>query len=171
LKRKGKRSNNKKKGDTIRLSTRIRYGTRALLELARNYGKSPVNIKFIATKERISINYLEQLLSILSRHGVVKSQKGPGGGYYLAKPPKEIIFWDVFELLEGEPFLVKCLNSEKNPCALALDCVARTLWKRLAEQIKDFLKGITLQDIIDEEKKIGGAGSPPERSRKRRNRN
>lgn len=122
------------------------------MELARNYGKGPVNTKYIATKERISINYLEQLFTILRKHGIIKSKKGPGGGYYLAKPPKEIIYWDIFEILEGEPLLLKCLQSEQNPCALALDCVARIFWNKLAYHIKSFLKSTTLQDIIDLER-------------------
>ncbi|MCJ7692580.1 MAG: Rrf2 family transcriptional regulator, partial [Sedimentisphaerales bacterium] len=118
----------------MKLSTRARYGIRASLELACNYGKGPLQIKIIAQKQEISIKYLEQLMAILKSAGFVRSIRGAKGGYVLAKPPNQVKLSDIFNALEGPIVTVECLESDEY-CARAADCVARELWSKVQQAV------------------------------------
>ncbi len=135
----------------MKLSTRTRYGIRAILELAKNHGKGPLQIKIIAQRQDISAKYLEQLIAILKSAGFVRSFRGSKGGYMLAKAPNEIKLNDVFNALEGPTATVECIENE-NYCARIADCVARQVWVQLQEAIDNVLKAITLQDLVDRTK-------------------
>ena len=135
----------------MKLSTRTRYGIRAILELAKNHGKGPLQIKTIAQRQDISVKYLEQLITILKSAGFVRSIRGSKGGYMLAKAPNEIKLNDVFNALEGPTATVECIENE-NYCARVADCVARQVWVQLQEAIDNVLKAITLQDLVDRTK-------------------
>src|SRR4030042_2576186 len=112
----------------MKISTKIRYGTRAMLELASRYGEGPVELKEIAKKESISVKYLEQVIIPLRTGGLVKSTRGSKGGYSLAKPPSEVSLKDVFEILEGPLNLVDCLKDPK-ACPRSSFCVTRDIWQ------------------------------------------
>ncbi len=141
----------------MKLSTRTRYGVRALLELAGSYGKGPLQIKVIAHRQDISVKYLEQLIAILKSAGLVKSIRGSKGGYVLAKTPNQIKLGDVFDCLEGlSAITVECVENE-NYCVRAADCVTRQVWTQLQETMENVLQSITLQDLID--RRIG-SGTP-----------
>jgi len=135
----------------MKLSTRTRYGIRAILELAENHGKGPLQLKIIASHQDISAKYLEQLMAILKSAGLVRSVRGSKGGYILAKPPNQIKLNDVFSCLEGPVTTVECVESE-NYCARAADCVARGLWAQLQQAITTVLQSVTLQDLLDRTK-------------------
>lgn len=135
----------------MKVSTRTRYGIRAILELAQNEGKGPLQIKIIARRQDISAKYLEQLMAILKSAGFVRSIRGSRGGYILAKSPAQIKISDVFDCLEGSVTTVECTESE-NYCARTADCVARQLWMQVQQAIKNVLKSITLQDLVDRAK-------------------
>src|SRR4030065_2254437 len=94
----------------MKISTKIRYGTRAMLELASRYGEGPIELREIAKRENISPKYLEQVIIPLRTAGLVKSVRGSKGGYSLAKPPSEILLKDVIEVLEGPLDLIECLR-------------------------------------------------------------
>lgn len=135
----------------MKLSTRTRYGTRALLELAVNHGKGPLQTKIIAQRQNISVKYLEQLMAGLKSAGLVRSIRGSKGGYVLAKAPNQIKISEVFHALEGFVITVECLENESY-CARVADCVARQLWAQVQQAIETVLQSITLQDLIDRTK-------------------
>jgi Rrf2 family protein len=133
----------------MKLSTRTRYGLRAILDLAANEGKGPVRLKTIAQHQQISVKYLEQLIAILRSAGLVRSIRGAKGGYVLAKPAGQIKVYDVFFALEGSsPITVECLEN-KDLCARALDCVARDVWMKVQGAIIRVLNSMTLKDLLD----------------------
>ena len=135
----------------MKLSTRARYGIRASLELACNYGKGPLQIKIIAQKQEISIKYLEQLMAILKSAGFVRSIRGAKGGYVLAKPPNQVKLSDIFNALEGPIVTVECLESDEY-CTRAADCVTRELWLKVQKAVVDVLESVTLEDLADRAK-------------------
>jgi len=131
----------------LRLSTKGQYGVRAMYEIAKGYPEEPVNIKSISERQEVSIHYLEQILNKLRRAGLIKSIKGPGGGYVLARAPEEISIADILIELEGPLAITSCLNPEQG-CVRVEKCVAHLLWKSLGEQIESFLRTITLADLL-----------------------
>ena len=136
----------------MKLSTRTRYGMRAILELAENDGKGPLRIKIIAQHQDISIKYLEQLMAILKSAGFVRSIRGSKGGYILAKAANEIKLSDVFKSLEGQSAITtECLENESY-CARAADCVARQVWAEMQKAAMTVLQSITLQDLVNRAK-------------------
>jgi len=135
----------------MKLSTRTRYGVRAILELAGNQNKGPLRIKTIAHRQDISVKYLEQLMTILRTAGFVRSIRGSKGGYILAKAANQIKLGDVFNALEGPVTTVECLENESY-CARAADCVTRQVWAEVQEAIMNVLQSMTLQDLVDRAK-------------------
>ena len=136
----------------MKLSTRSRYGVRALLELAINYNKGPLQIKVIAEREKISNKYLEQLVSVLKTSGLVLSVRGPKGGYVLARPPEEINLSDVFVVLEGPLTTFDCLV-DKSYCTRCGDCLTKNIWLKMQEAINGVLTAITLRDMANDAEK------------------
>jgi Rrf2 family protein len=132
----------------MKISTKIRYGTRAMLELALHYGEGPIELKEIAKKENISIKYLEQVIIPLRTAGLVKSMRGSKGGYSLAKPPSEVILNDLIEILDGPVNLIECLQDPKI-CQKTPSCVTRDIWKEVSDAINRIFHSITLQDMIN----------------------
>lgn len=132
----------------MKLSSRSRYGLRAILDLALEYGKGPLQIKVIASREDISNKYLEQLMTILKTSGLVRSLRGPKGGYMLAKPPNEVKLNEVFTVLEGQLVTVECLqHPEFRPhCA---ECITRQVWSDVQDAVLGVLEAINLQDLVD----------------------
>jgi len=132
----------------MRLSTRTRYGIRAMLELAENIGRGPLQLRIIARRQDISVKYLDQLMTILKSAGFVRSIRGAKGGYVLARAPEQIKLNDVFNCLEGPVVTVECTENE-NYCARAPDCVARQVWTQVQEAVMAVLQSITFQDLLD----------------------
>ena len=130
----------------MKLSTRSRYGVRALLELAIDYNQGPLQIKTIAEREKISNKYLEQLISLLKTAGLVLSIRGPKGGYVLAKPPEEVKLSDVFRILEGPVTTFDCLI-DKSYCTRCGDCLTKNIWLKMQEAINGVLGAVTLKDM------------------------
>ena len=136
----------------MKLSTRSSYGMRAVLELALEYGKGPLQIKTMAQREGISNKYLEQLVAILKSSGLLRSVRGPKGGYLLAKRPADVTLYEVFRVLEGPMDIVECLVHE-DYCPRCSDCITRKVWLKIANAMTDVLNSITLQDLADESRK------------------
>jgi len=132
----------------MKLSTRGRYGTRALLELALHQGEEPVLLRDIAKGQQISLPYLEHLIAPLIAGGILRSTKGPRGGVSLAKNPEEIKLSEVIQLLEGSVAPVECIN---NPgiCERSKFCVTRDVWSELKKAIEGVLESTTLQDLVE----------------------
>ncbi len=132
----------------MKISTKIRYGARAMLELAFHYGEGPLDLKEIAKKENISLKYLEQVINPLRSGGLVKAVRGSKGGYSLTKPPSEICLYDVIETLEGPLQLLDCLGDPKS-CSRVSSCVTRDIWKEVSDAISNVLYSVTLEEMVD----------------------
>ena len=132
----------------MKLSTKTRYGIRAVIELAENYGRGPVQLKMISKDQDISIKYLEQIISLLKSSGIVNSSRGAKGGYFLAKPPNKIKLSECFNCLEGPVATVECVDNESY-CAKTNKCVARDIWAEVEKAINGVLDSITLQDMVE----------------------
>jgi Rrf2 family protein len=132
----------------MKLSTRTRYGMRALLELALAHNTGPLQIKTIAEHQKISNKYLEQLVAMLKTAGLVRSIRGPHGGYVLSKAPTEIKLVDVFRTLEGPILTVECVDDE-TVCENHADCITRRLWMEINEAILNVLSNKTLGTLVE----------------------
>jgi len=131
----------------MKLSTRTRYGIRAVIELAQHEGKRPLQLKVIAERQGISVKYLEQLMSLLRSSGFVRSIRGSKGGYILARPPEQVTLSEVFRCLEGPVTTAECTEN-KDYCERAADCAAREVWVQVEGAIEGVLSSITLADMI-----------------------
>lgn len=138
----------------MKLSTRTRYGVRAILELAMSGNKGPLQLKIIAQRQDLSVKYLEQLMVVLKAAGFVRSVRGSKGGYMLAKAPDQIELIDVLHCLEGTVATVECVEN-KDYCVRAADCAARDIWVKVQKAIEDVLKSMTLQDLVNRGKGKG----------------
>ena len=132
----------------MKLSTRGRYGTRLMLELAKNYGKGPVSMSFISKSQDIPIKYLEQLIIPLKKASLVVSVRGPKGGHMLSKAPKKINIWEVLNLLEPRHFFIDCLSDEK-VCENTGKCLVQPIWGKALKAMTKIFEETTLQDILD----------------------
>jgi Rrf2 family transcriptional regulator, cysteine metabolism repressor len=130
----------------MKISTKIRYGMRAMIELARNKGNDPVMIGLIARKQDLSEKYLEQLFTLLRNAGLVKSERGAKGGYRLAKDPDNITALEIFEAMNGPLELVDC-SKDSSSCGRYSECDTFDLWKELDEKIRDVLSSKTLAEL------------------------
>ena len=135
----------------MKISTRTRYGIRAILDLAENQRKAPLKLKTIAQHQDISVKYLEQLMTILKSGGFLRSIRGAKGGYMLAKNPKQIKLSEICRCLDGPLTTVHCLENEKL-CRRTDDCLTRQVWAKVQKAITDVLESITLQDLVDRTK-------------------
>lgn len=132
----------------MKLSTKGRYGVRAMVDLASNYGGAPVSIKTISKRENLSEYYLEQLFSPLRRANLIRSVRGAQGGYVLCKAPSEITVGDIMLVLEGPVEIADCIDGV--PCDSTDFCATKMVWEKVKKSIDDVMNSITLQDIIDE---------------------
>jgi len=130
----------------VRISTKARYGLRAMLELARCHGQAPVLMATVAERQDLSRKYLHALLTRLKTAGLVRSQRGIGGGFVLARPPDEIRLGDIIRALEGPLVLVDCVGDPR-ACRRSKDCAARGVWQRLAETVENRLDSVTLAEM------------------------
>lgn len=137
----------------MNISTKGRYGLRALLDLAVNSVSGQVPLSSIAERENISFNYLEQVFALLRKGGIVKSVKGPQGGYVLAKPIDKITIKDIIYVLEGE-LKISEDDVELNESQQVID---NLLWQKINASIDDILSNTTLQDLVYEYNRLNEA--------------
>lgn len=135
----------------MRMSTKAQYAVRAMVNLNLHSEGEPVSLRDISLRESISLTYLEQLFVKLRRGKIVKSVRGPGGGYLLARPAKEIQVDEIIDSVEESLVPVSCMDSKKG-CACDDQCVTHNVWHGLGERIRQFLSSITLADLTDEAK-------------------
>ena len=135
----------------MKLSTRTRYGLRAVIELAHHEEKRPLQLKVIAERQGISVKYLEQLMSLLRSAGFVRSIRGSKGGYVLARPAEQINVYEIFRCLEGVVTTAECTDDAAY-CERAADCAAREIWLRVEEAIHRVLGSLTLADVVQQAK-------------------
>ncbi|WP_028829658.1 RrF2 family transcriptional regulator [Proteocatella sphenisci] len=135
----------------MKLSTKGRYGLKAMHQLAMLADEnSPMPVKFVAEKIGVSELYLEQIFSVLKKHGLIKSVRGAQGGYFLAKHPDEITVGNVLRSLEGSFAPSNCvLEDSDSACLNAEDCVTKVVWEKMKTSIDQCVDSITLQDMLD----------------------
>lgn len=142
----------------MKLSTKSRYGLRALFDMAYHAGTLPVQIKDISRRQAISPRYLEQIFQDLKKAGLLKSRRGPQGGYFLTKKPQEITVKDIVEAAEGEMALVDCTKKGgggKAKCEFDNQCVTQKVWAEASQRLNDYFASVTLKDLCDEGKNLG----------------
>jgi Rrf2 family iron-sulfur cluster assembly transcriptional regulator len=135
----------------MKLSTRSRYGTRLMLDLARSYDRRATPLAQIAKSQNLSVKYLEQLIIPLKASGLIRSVRGARGGYRLAQSPGRITVGQIVEVLEGGLSLVECVENPK-VCKLQADCLTRPVWQGVSRLLKDHLSSLTLQDVLEGKK-------------------
>ncbi len=140
---------------TMKLSTKGRYGLRAMVDLALHAEDGPVSIAAIAARQHISESYLEQLIAKLRRAGLVCSLRGAAGGYVPGRPAEEISVGDVLRALEGSLDPVDCPGlKEESGCEGSDVCVTKYVWQRVNESINRTVDEILLSDLVEESRKL-----------------
>jgi Rrf2 family transcriptional regulator, cysteine metabolism repressor len=142
----------------MKLSTRTRYGMRALVDLALHSTGQPVQLKDIAERQNISLSYLEHLVIPLISAGIVQSTRGSHGGVKLARATDQINLNEIMEVLEGPLFPVDCLKGSDN-CARSGVCATQDIWGELKQAMEKVLKSKTLKDLAEEQKRKDGQTS------------
>ena len=136
------------------VSTKGRYALRTMVDLAIHGDGEPVKIKDIANRQGISGKYLEQIISILSRAGFVRSIRGNQGGYYLARPSSDYTVGSILRITEGSLAPVDCRIGDEAPCARQMECVTLRLWRELDEAISGVVDKYTLEDLVQWQKSM-----------------
>jgi Rrf2 family protein len=132
----------------MKISTKGRYALRMMIDIAENSGDERVTIKEISERQNISVKYLEQIVPNLTKTGLLRSERGSGGGYRLSKAPDQYTMGDILRAIEGKLAPVACLEDEINQCSRAEICKTLRFWKGLYKVINDYVDSITLQDVI-----------------------
>ena len=135
----------------MKLSTRSRYGTRMMLDLARHYKRGPVQIGEVSRREDISVKYLEQLIIPLKKADLIKSVRGPKGGHLLAKPPEEISVGEIVRVLEGEISLTSCID-DPAACRKTGTCLTRGIWEEATRAMNEKLNSVTLSTLLNDQR-------------------
>ena len=136
----------------MKLSTKGRYGVRAMAELAAHYGGAPISIKTRSKEQNLSEYYLEQLFSPLRRANVIRSIRGAQGGYVLCKDPSEITVGDIMTILEGPIEIADCIDGYQ--CDSEHSCATKFIWEKIKNSIDNVMNSISLQDIVDNYEEI-----------------
>ncbi len=143
----------------MKLSTKGRYGLRAMIDMARYSEKEPVSISSIAVRQEISEGYLEQLVSLLKKAGLVKSIRGAGGGYILARNMAEISVGDILRALEGSLEPVRCAAFYSEEGCMASDgCVTKYVWQKINESINRTVDEMKLDELVRESRRLNPDG-------------
>lgn len=134
----------------MKLSTKGKYGVKALFELAMHEGAGPMSLKAIAERQGLSEHYLEQLAAPLRKAGLIVSVRGAQGGYVLSRPADQITVGDIIRVLEGPIGFTDCsVDGESGPDCAA-NCVVRGVWEKVTQQIISVIDSITLHDLVEQ---------------------
>lgn len=131
----------------MKISTKGRYALRLMIDLAEHNDGTYIALKDISARQEISIKYLEQIISQLSKNGFLKSTRGPQGGYRLTKEPREYTAGSILRAIEGSLVPVACLMQEPNECDRYHDCKTISFWEGLHQVITDYVDSVTLEDL------------------------
>ncbi len=140
----------------MKISTKGRYGLRAMVDLAVHSNGEHVSLGSVAERQKISMNYLEQVFASLRKAGLVKSIKGAQGGYILAHEPSSIKVGDVLKVLEGKLSLIDNTGTENMDQKSIQYCIKTLVWDKMEECIKQVVDSVTLEDLINEYKRLNG---------------
>jgi Rrf2 family cysteine metabolism transcriptional repressor len=137
----------------MKLSTRTRYGTRAMVELGLAYPGGAISARRLAERQQLPVKYLEHIMAALKATGVVKPVRGAHGGYKLARPPEDIKLIEVYRALEGSPALANCVESP-DTCPMSENCATRDTWSELTTALETVLETTTLQHLVDKRTRV-----------------
>jgi len=140
---------------SMKLSTKVRYAVSAMCDLAFNYSpEKPVQIKDIAQRQNLSVQYIEQLFNKLKRARLIRSIRGPRGGYILAERPSKVRIGDIYRIVEGPIALVGCVDrgASRIACTMSAKCSTKPLWAKLSKMMEKVLDSTTLSDLCGGEK-------------------
>lgn len=140
----------------MKISTKGRYALRMLIDLAEHKESGYISLKDVAKRQQISKKYLEQIIPIFNHTGMLLTNRGAQGGYKLARTPDKYTVAEILRLTEGSIAPVSCLDQEPNECERSAECVTLPIWQGLYDVITEYLEGITLQDILDQEQERRG---------------
>ena len=132
----------------MKISTKGRYAIRMMLDIAAHAESGNVSLKDVSKRQDISLKYLEQIVNMLSKAGLVRSQRGAQGGYRLQRPADEITVGDILRVTEGDIAPVACLETEENTCPRASVCPTLSFWEGLYRTINDYLDSTTLAQLL-----------------------
>ena len=132
----------------MKISTKGRYALRTMLDLAVHENGGLIPLREISTRQGITIKYLEQVMNLLNKAGYVRSVRGAGGGYRLAKEPSQYTIGDILRVAEGSLAPVSCLEDEVNTCPRNADCMTVDFWEGLADAINNYVDSFTLEDLL-----------------------
>ena len=134
------------------ISTRGIYALRVMIDLAENQNDEYIPMKEVAARQGLSLKYLERIMPVLTKDGLVEAVHGKGGGYKLNKKPSEYTALEILRLTEGDLAPVSCLESGAIPCSKTKECRTLPMWNDLYKLIIDYFDGITLEDLVEKEK-------------------
>jgi Rrf2 family protein len=140
----------------MRLTTKSRYGTRLVLDIAVNGKDKPVPLSDVSNRQNISVKYLEQITRKLKKAGIIESSRGPTGGHRLAKPPDRISIGLIVRTLEESSVIVDCTKREKQSCSICMgsgECLSRWVWLEASRAMFDCLDRITISSLLSDEEK------------------
>lgn len=140
----------------MRISTKGRYAVRMMIDLAQHDNGEYVSLKDISKRQEITVKYLEQIVTPLSRNGLLRSQRGNNGGYRLTKLPSEYRIGDILRVMEGSLDPVACLLDDPGACPRSNTCATLPFWKGLAKVINEYVDSYTLQDLVDSANTLAG---------------
>jgi Rrf2 family transcriptional regulator, iron-sulfur cluster assembly transcription factor len=132
----------------MRIATTSRYGVRAVFDIAYNGGGQPTQIKDICKRQKMSQRYLEQIFNKLVKAGLLKSKRGPRGGYMLSRDPSEISVLDIIDAAQGPIVPVACLNEKRRYCEVFPECVTHHVWKGTQNLLVDYFNSVTIDDLL-----------------------
>ena len=135
----------------MKISTKGRYALRMLIDLAQHRNDGYVALKDIASRQNISKKYLEQIVPVFNKSNILKTNRGFQGGYQLARSPDKYTVGEILRLTEGSLAPVACLDNEPNQCERIGECATLPVWQGLYKVINEYLDGITLQDILEQQ--------------------
>ena len=131
------------------ISTRGRYALRVMLDLGERIETGYTPMKDVAERQGLSLKYLERILPVLTKNGMVEGIQGKGGSYRLTRAPEDYRVGDILRLTEGGLHPVECAGCSTEPCAHAAECRTKPLWEGLNKVVNEYLDGVTLKDLMD----------------------
>lgn len=139
----------------MKVSTKGRYALRMMVDLATQNIDGYVSLREVAERQEISMKYMEQIVSLLAKNGLLHSVRGPQGGYRLARMPEEYVVGDILRITEGNLAPVSCLVQEQNDCPRAANCTTLPFWQDLYVVITEYVDTITLADLVKNANLLG----------------
>lgn len=140
----------------MKISAKGRYALRLMIDLAEHDSGDWISLKDISKRQDISVKYLEQIVTLLSRAGFLKSARGPQGGYMLARNPEEYTSGEILRVVEGELVPVACMEDSPNQCPRYDECCTIGFWEGLYQVINEYVDAVTLEDLMDSRAKNSG---------------